>query len=160
MLCKRISKAQAHHRARIDLIPSEVGTKKGGTNAHTDQPPRSSSWETRTTVADKARLCRVTAKRVIEELAAIAFSDIGDVFGADGRIIPLAEIPPQTRRAIASYKVRQETRTRNGPGGEKVMESVEVIAVRLHPKVAALAALARYLGMFTQRAVIRIRNAA
>ena len=160
MLCKRVSKAPTHDRARIDQPPSEVGTLKAGTKAHTDQPPRVSQKEPRTAVGDKSRLCLVNAERVIEELAAIAFSDIGDVFGADGRILPLAEIPPQARRAIAVYKVRQQTRTRNGRGGEKVMESVEVIAVQLHPKVAALAALARYLGMFTQRAVIRTRNAA
>jgi hypothetical protein len=93
----------------------------------------------------------VNAERVLEELAASAFSDIRDVFGTDGRILPLAEIPPQARRAIASYSVRQRTRTRIGPRGKKVVESVEVVAVRLHSKVGALAALVRYLGMFRQR---------
>jgi len=88
---------------------------------------------------------------VIAALAEIAFSDIREVFGSDGRILPLAEIPPHTRRAIAEYKVRRRTRTRTALNGEKVTETVEVVSVRLHSKLAALAALGRYLGAFSTK---------
>jgi hypothetical protein len=84
---------------------------------------------------------------VVTALAEIAFSDISEVFGSDGRILPLAEIPPHTRRAIAKYRVRRWTRVRIGQNGEKETETGESVFVQFHSKLTALRALARYHGM-------------
>jgi hypothetical protein len=114
------------------------------------KPPDSN--ETRlAALADESCDCRMRANRVIAELSAIAFSDISKVFDSKGRTLPLDKIPPNTRRAIASYKVRLRTRTRTDPNGKKVRESFEMISVRLHSKLPALHALGRYLGMFRER---------
>jgi phage terminase small subunit len=81
----------------------------------------------------------VATNRVLEELARIAFSDIGDVFDARGALIPFADLPPGIRSAIAEYRVR---RGRNG---------TYTVRVRVHSKLAALAALGRHLGIFDRR---------
>src|SRR5688572_14580481 len=79
---------------------------------------------------------RVATDRVLVELAQIAFSNIGDVFDEHGAVIPYADLPPGIRSAIAEYRVRHG---RNG---------MYVVGVRLHSKLAALAALGRHLGIF------------
>jgi hypothetical protein len=88
------------------------------------------------------------ANQVLAALAEIAFADISEAFDSEGRILPFDEIPIHTRRAIADYKVRCRTRTRTKRNGEKVIETVESVSIRFHSKLAALAALGRYLGMF------------
>jgi hypothetical protein len=79
---------------------------------------------------------RVATSRVLEELARIAFADIGDVFDQHGAVIPFADLPPGIRSAIAEYRVRHY---RNGTNTD---------SVRLHSKLPALTALGRHLGIF------------
>ena len=79
---------------------------------------------------------RAATDRVLDELARIAFADIGDVFDERGAVIPFADLPPGVRSALAEYRVR---RSRNG---------TYVVSVRLHSKLAALTALGRHLGAF------------
>jgi phage terminase small subunit len=86
----------------------------------------------------------VEAERVLAELAAVAFSDVGEVidlasFGLRKRISPAA------RRAIASIKVR--TDTRKHAKGTTVRQTVEV---RFHSKAEALEKIARHLGLFDE----------
>ena len=79
---------------------------------------------------------RMATNRVLDELAQIAFADIGHVFDEHGAVIPFADLPPGIRSAIAEYSVYHG---RNGTYS---------VTVRLHSKLPALAALGRYLGMF------------
>jgi hypothetical protein len=76
---------------------------------------------------------------VLEELTRIAFADIGDAFDRHGAVIPLADLSPGIRSAIAEYRVR---RSRNG---------TYTVSVRLHSKLPALTALGRHLGIFGTR---------
>lgn len=89
------------------------------------------------------RRCRVAADRVIRELAAVAFADIGDVLDEDGRLLPWSEIPPPARRAIARITVR---RCRDGS---------ETVTVVMRPKLAALDKLARHLGLYRKAPAAR-----
>ncbi|WP_020469172.1 terminase small subunit [Zavarzinella formosa] len=82
---------------------------------------------------------QIYADRVLEELARIAFSDIGDVIRFDGAgrpsIRPLGEITEDARRSIASVEIRQ------------LGEFAEVIKVKFHDKNAALFKLLEHLGI-------------
>lgn len=108
-------------------------------NAAQEPQPRSkpSTPLSNTQLARQLQLAalREATNRVLVELAQIAFADIGDVFDKHGAVIPFADLPPGIRSAIAEYRVRHH---RNGSSS---------ILVRLHPKVPALAALARHLGI-------------
>lgn len=88
---------------------------------------------------ERARRLRVSADRVVRELARVAFADVGELFApaTDGppRLRPLRDVPPDVRRAVAGVSVRRE------PGG------AEVVAVRLADKLRALELLARFLGL-------------
>lgn len=91
----------------------------------------------------------VTINRVLDELALVGFSDIGDVLDFNGNEPSLraaCDIPPRARRAIASVKVRRYVE-----GGGEDAKVVEVTEFKLWPKDAALEKLGRYLKMFVER---------
>jgi hypothetical protein len=69
-------------------------------------------------------------------LRAVAFSNVGDLFDADGKLIPVQHLPPHVQAAISSLKVRAT------PDDETVVEA------RLWDKVGALTVMARHLGLF------------
>ncbi|QDU22105.1 terminase small subunit [Urbifossiella limnaea] len=88
-----------------------------------------------------------TRRRVLEELAAVAFSDLSDLFDPTGpglRLLPMAHIPPTARRAVHRIRVRVE------PNG-----TAEVLEVTFRDKGRALALLAKLLGMTGRRAGAR-----
>jgi len=95
--------------------------------------------EVRAGRAAQRRRTRVTADRVLRELAAVAFSDIGDLFGPDGRPVPVHQLDPVTRCAIAAVSTGRV----DGPAG--VVS--EQFRVRFWDKLRALELLARYLGL-------------
>lgn len=88
----------------------------------------------------------VEAVRVIREQAAIAFSNIAELFDFDGdtlRLKSLSEIPEAARRAVASFKVR-----RHVEGQGENARVVEVTEIHLWSKSDALDKLARILGLY------------
>ena len=95
--------------------------------------------EVRAGRAAQRRRTRISADRVLRELAAIAFSDIGDLFDSDGRPIPVHQLDPATRRAIAAVSTGRV----NDPAG--VVS--EKFHVRFWDKLRALELLARHLGL-------------
>lgn len=101
------------------------------------------------------RATGVTAKRVLRELAAIAFHDPVDVFesGSEGAPVPRAwgAISPRARRAIQSVKVRRK-RVEGGDGQAWVVEEIDL---RFHSKLDALSQLAKHLGLTQDGAVLR-----
>lgn len=89
----------------------------------------------------------VTAQRVIEELAAVGFSDLGQLieFGKDGfRFKPASSIPEAARRAVSSIKVRREFGTEESP-------PAETVEFKLWDKVSALVNLGKHLGILTEK---------
>jgi len=91
--------------------------------------------------AVRERRTLVTADRVLEEYARIAFADIRNYasWGPDGiRLRPPAEIAPEDAAAIAEIAAPQGA---SGRGAR----------IKLHDKKAALHALARHLGLFAPR---------
>ena len=98
--------------------------------------------------ADLRRRSKVSARRVVAGLAAVAFADIGDLFdltSEEWKLLPPRAIPYEARRAVASLKVRRrDLRDRDGnPAGVE-----EVVEVKLCDKGAALDKLMRHLGLY------------
>ena len=100
---------------------------------------------------ERAERTRITADRVLEELAVIAFSDIGD-YGArgDGRMYLTPGARSDARRAVSSVK-RKRVTTRTLQNGLVVIETVSIVDFRLWDKNAALRALMPHLGLATER---------
>lgn len=89
----------------------------------------------------------VTAERVVNELARVAFSDIGKAFGPDGQLLPLHEMPPEARAALAGVETEELF---EGKGEERVQVGLGR-KVRHWDKVKALELLGKHLGMFRDR---------
>lgn len=54
---------------------------------------------------ERAQAVEIDARQVLEALAAIAFSNIRNLFAADGRPLPLNQIAPEDAAAIQSIRV-------------------------------------------------------
>jgi phage terminase small subunit len=77
----------------------------------------------------------MSSERWARELSAVAFADPADLFGDDGNVLPLEQMPPRVRACLSSIKVRNE-------GGVVTTE------IRFWNKVEALGIMARHLGLF------------
>jgi phage terminase small subunit len=102
--------------------------------------------------AKKARAQRtgITADRVLKELARIAFSDVFDLFDADGKVAPARNIPLDSRRAISGVKVRKEKTATRTNGRTTVTESECEVEYKFWPKTEALKSLCNHLGLTTE----------
>jgi phage terminase small subunit len=95
------------------------------------------------------RTCRIDARRVLRELAAVAFMDLGNFYVQDqftGLPMPRnwQDIPPTARRALRAVKVK---RRRLRGAGPDVIDEVEEIEFKFADKLAALDRLCKYLGL-------------
>lgn len=80
----------------------------------------------------------ITADRVVQEIARVAFSSLRDVmaWGPTGAsVLPDDKITPDAAAAIA-----------------EITETNAVIKIKLHNKVAALEQLAKHVGLYNDRA--------
>lgn len=93
--------------------------------------------------AEAERKAGVSAERVLSELAALAFSDLGEVVDLNDFALR-QRMPPTARRAISSVKLRKTTTT-NARGGKK---EVQAIDLKMHAKADALDKLSRHLGLY------------
>jgi len=88
--------------------------------------------EIRRLKAERAERLMISADRVVEELARIAFSNIEDLFNADGSLKGIGKLSPDTAAAIANIETTESGATR----------------VRLFDKLRALELLGKHLGLF------------
>lgn len=85
--------------------------------------------------------CEITAERVLQEYARLAFVDLGDImqWGPNGVVLESSkELTEDQRRAVAEVS---ETMTKDGSSTR----------VKLHDKKGALDALAKYLNLTPER---------
>jgi hypothetical protein len=87
----------------------------------------------------------ITKDMIIEELAKIAFTDIGCFYNADGSAKRLDELDDKARGALADRKVIDVY----GEDKEKIGEQVHL---KLHNKMEALEKLAKHLGFSQTKA--------
>jgi phage terminase small subunit len=91
----------------------------------------------------RAGKLEVTAERVLEELAKLAFYDPGDSYDADGKRIPVARLGDITRAAVSSV----EDVSIDSPGQVRTTTQ----KLKLADKGQNLERLGRYLKLFTDR---------
>lgn len=99
---------------------------------------------------EQAKLSGVSVKKVLRELAAIAFSDQQDYFepdpdnGGKPKPRPFNEIPTAARKAIASIKIKSR---RLCAGKDKTEWEIEDFEYKLYDKNAALDKFCTRLGI-------------
>ena len=102
------------------------------------------------------RRLEVTKERVINELARIAFADIRSVvqWRADGQtaFTPTDELSKDETAAIEAFTVEK----RVIPQKNDTPIEVTTYKVSMHSKIAALNALGKHLGLFTERIDINL----
>lgn len=86
--------------------------------------------------AELSEKTQITQERVLEEEAAIAFSNITDLFDEDGNIIETHKLPEPIRYALSSIEVKDL------PDGSRKYK------FRLWDKGRALERISKYLGMY------------
>jgi phage terminase small subunit len=91
----------------------------------------------------RAARLEITADRVLQELARIAFFDPRKVLKADGTAKPLQDLDDDTAAAIAGLEVQEIT------VGENVVGTVK--KYRITDKNAALSNAMRHLGMLREK---------
>jgi hypothetical protein len=94
--------------------------------------------------AEQPKAADGSAIRALEELQRIAFFDPAACFNAAGNLLPLADMPPETRTAVASVKVVK----RNPTSGES--RDDEIHEVRFWDKVRALEQLAEHFALLLE----------
>lgn len=90
-----------------------------------------------------------SAEQVLNELALIALSDIGEVLDFTGPTLRMrapCDIPERARRAIASIKIKRQIEGRGDLAHE-----VEFVEFKLWNKDAALDKLGKYHQLWTER---------
>ena len=82
----------------------------------------------------------VSAQKVINEFAKIAFTNPKELFGEDGSPLSISELPDNVAAVVSEIKTRQ-LQSKDSP---VIIETT----YRLHSKVAALENLSKHLGLF------------
>lgn len=107
-------------------------------------------------IARRAQRLQITAERVLEELACIAYRDPVEFCEKEtGRIQidDIRKIPEVARRCIDGIKVKQTTRTDPETGDLVVTQEVEL---KLCSKTGALELLMKHLGMMVEKKEIQL----
>ena len=86
---------------------------------------------------------QVSAKQVIEELARIAFFDVGLLYNEDGTLKEISQLDSNITRAIHSTKQRIEKQ------GQDKEDWAEIKEIRTHDKLKALELLGKTIALFT-----------
>lgn len=85
----------------------------------------------------------ITQKRVLQEYARIAFSDIRTFYNVDGALKPIRDMDDDAAAALAGVEVYEEK-----TGDEDVEAVGSTKKIKVFDKVKALEALGKHLGMF------------
>lgn len=95
-------------------------------------------------VAERANALDLSGEKVLAELGALAFSDIGALFDSNGRLLSVDQIPDAARKFVSSVEVVEM----KGDGDD---EPMFVKKVRLWDKPKALEMLGKNLALWTEK---------
>jgi phage terminase small subunit len=96
----------------------------------------------------RSQRTEITADRVLQELALVGFSDIGQILDFSGNSVKLrpgTAIPEQARRLLSSVKVK-----RYFEGTSDEAREVEITEFKIWDKLSALEKIGKHLGMFKE----------
>lgn len=142
----------------VDLNATNAAIRAGYSSrtAHVIGPENLAKPEVKKAVDDalERRNARVEVKAddVLRELLTFAKLDIRKAFDANGRLLPIHEIPEDVARAISGIKVFEEY---EGSGKDRVAIG-EVREVKFWDKTKGLELLGRHLKMFTDKLELRV----
>lgn len=114
-------------------------------------------------VALQLERLKLDADLVLAEMKAIATLDPKGAYGPDGKLLPIAEMPPEVRAAIAGFEQR-EVEVPSAPGaagaadagaGEKPKVRVITTKVKWHAKHPAGEMIAKHAGLLKQQVDVR-----
>lgn len=91
--------------------------------------------------------CGITAERILQEYACLAFIDPINLFTEDGHLKPISEMSEDARRAIAGLEVVQMKAT----GSEDVQIESLLKKIKLTDKKGSLDSLAKIMGMMKEK---------
>lgn len=94
----------------------------------------------------RAERTEITADRVLNEIAKLAFSDLRNIFDENGRLKPIDQLPEEISASISSIKVT----SKQSPGEEPV-EIDYVSEIKLWDKKGSLELLGKHLKLFTEK---------
>lgn len=86
----------------------------------------------------RAQKLDISENRVLAEIAAIAFSDVGELVADGGGFVGIKQLKPAARRAIRSVKYKKFME--DGRAGE-------IISIEFHPKLQALEKICEIKGI-------------
>ncbi len=95
-------------------------------------------------MAERALRTEITADRVLQEVAKLAFFDIRKAFNPDGTMKRLDQMDGDTAAALAGLEVTEERNAQGEPTGI-------VRKLKLADKTASLTLLMRHLGMLNDK---------
>lgn len=98
-------------------------------------------------IAAQSERTHITADRVLQELAAVAFARVSKAFRPDGSLMPPHDMPPEEQAALAGIETEELF---DGKGEERVQAGVSR-KVKHWDKVKALEILAKHLGMLRDK---------
>lgn len=101
-------------------------------------------------MAERAQRTEITADRVLQELARLAFFDPRKFFRRDGSLIPVTELDDDTARAVAGIEATRKPVAHSADGDEEA-DPAELVKIKLADKRASLELLGKHLGLFTDR---------
>lgn len=98
-------------------------------------------------LAERYGELEITAKKVMEEMGSIAFFDPAEMMDEAGQLLPIHQMPPRVRAAIASadFETRFEGR------GENAVP-VHVVKLRFHSKNDMLKLMAQHFKLINDNA--------
>ena len=98
---------------------------------------------------ERAQSTGVTAERVVNELAKLAFANLGDYFQMASGEDPYIDLSNVTRDQLAALTEIQVDDYTDGRGEDA--RDVRRVKIKMADKKAALELLGKHLGMFTER---------
>ena len=131
------------HEYMIDMNATKAGIRAGYNKGSGKRVVRKAEVKAYIASLQEHALRRlaITADRVLEECAKIAFADLREALGPDGNFLPVAQLNNDIAGAIAAIECYEEKCSGNGPGAI-------VRKVRMADKLRALEYLGKFLGMF------------
>lgn len=102
-------------------------------------------------IKEKLAEVKLTAQRVIDELALHSFANVQDLFDANGNLRPIHELTREQAASIASFEVVKKNMTA-GDGQTDTVAKVKVI-----DKTKTIEMLAKHFALLTD--VVRVEDA-
>lgn len=97
-----------------------------------------------TRIEQRTQKLEITADKVLQEVAKIAFQDVRNLYRSDGALIPITELDDKCAASIAGVEVTSRS------GGEVEVTYV-TSKIKLSDKHAALVTLARHFGLLSDK---------